>query len=191
MRNKPGMDQNASNSDLFLLTGGRGAGKTSLLQKLVEAAKQARWTVSGLLSPARLGNGQTGIHVTDAHSGTRRLLASRILGELNGPQIGLWTFDHEALAWGTPFSKACLRPTCLSWTSLAPWSSTASRAGPPPLISWKNPWPAGWQLSLLAPDMLRLQRYPRAETVAIQNPSEVDRLARQFSGRYLEQTQPH
>jgi nucleoside-triphosphatase THEP1 len=100
------MDQNASNSDLFLLTGGRGAGKTSLLQKLVEAAKQAGWTVCGLLSPARLENGQkTGIHVTDLHSGTRRLLASRIVGDLNGSQIGHWTFDSEAFAWGNELLK--------------------------------------------------------------------------------------
>ena len=188
------MDQNASNSDLFLLTGGRGAGKTSLLQKLVEAAKQARWTVSGLLSPARLENGQkTGIHVTDAHSGTRRLLASRILGELNGPQIGLWTFDHEALAWGNALLKGVPPSNLFVLDELGPLEFDRQQGWTAAFDLLEKPVACRLATVVVRPEYVAafLQRYPRAETVAIQNPSEVDRLARQFSGRYLEQTQPH
>jgi nucleoside-triphosphatase THEP1 len=178
------MDQKASNPKLFLLTGCRGAGKTSLIQTLVEAAKQARWPVCGLLSPARLENGRrTGIYVMDVHSGTRRLLASRNVGELKGPQIGHWTFDSEALAWGNALLQHAPPSGLLVLDELGPLEFDGQQG-----------WTAGFDLLAkhaacrLAIVVVRpkyveafLQRYPRAETLTIQNPAEIDRLAGQFS----------
>jgi len=177
------MDPNASNAKLFLLTGCRGAGKTSLLQKLAEAAKQARWSVCGLLSPARLETGRrTGIYVMDVHSGTRRLLASRNVGELKGPQIGHWTFDSEALAWGNALLQHAPPSNLLVLDELGPLE-----------FDCKQGWTAGfdllakptaWRLAIVVvrPKYVEafLQRYPQAETVTIQNPAEIDHLARQF-----------
>ncbi len=177
------MDQNASNSDLFLLTGSRGAGKTSLLQKLVEAAKQARWTVCGLLAPARLENGQkTGIHVIDAHSGARRLLASRIVGELNGPQIGYWTFDSEAFAWGNVLLKRLSPSNLFVLDELGPLEFNRQQGWTGAFDLLAKPATCRLAIVVVRPEYVAvfLQRYPRAETVTIKNPSEIDRLTRQF-----------
>jgi nucleoside-triphosphatase THEP1 len=177
------MDQNASNSALFLLTGWRGAGKTSLLQELVEAAKQARWTVCGLLSPARLENGQrTGIYVIDVHSGTRRLLASRIVGELNGPQFGHWTFDSEAFAWGNALLKRAPPSNLFVLDELGPLEFDRQQGWTAGFDLLAKPAACRLAIVVVRPEYVEafLQRYPRAETVTIQNPAEVDRLVRQF-----------
>jgi len=177
------MYQNASNSELLLLTGGRGAGKTSLLQKLVEAAKQARWTVCGLLSPARLENGRrTGIYVIDVHSETRRLLASRIVGELNGPQIGHWTFDSEAFAWGNTLLKDAPPSNLFVLDELGPLEFDRQEGWTAGLDLLAKPAASRLAIVVVRPEYVGafLQRYPRAETVTIQNPAEIDRLARQF-----------
>ena len=178
------MDQNASNSELFLLTGWHKAGKTSLLQKLVEAAKQARWTVCGLLSPARLEYGRrTGIYVIDVHSGTRRLLASRIAGELNGPQIGHWTFDSEALAWGNTLLKHAPPSNLFVLDELGPLEFDRQQGWTAGFDLLANPAARRLAIVVVRPQYVDafLQRYPQAETVIIQNPAEIDRLALQFT----------
>jgi nucleoside-triphosphatase THEP1 len=181
----------AFNSELILLTGQRGAGKTSLVQKLVEAAKQSHWKVCGLFSPARLAHGQkTGIEVVDARSGARRLLASRIVGELHGPQIGDWTFDREALAWGNALLQGAPSSNLFVLDELGPLEFDRQQG-----------WTAGFGF-LAKPAACRLaivvvrqeysatflQRQPRARTVTIQSPAETDRLAQQFRERYWQQT---
>jgi nucleoside-triphosphatase THEP1 len=187
------MDQSAFSSDLLLLTGSRGAGKTSLLQELVEAAKQARWTLCGLLSPARLENGQkTGIQVIDAHSGTRRLLASRVVGELNGPRIGHWTFDSEAIAWGNDLLKHAPPSNLFVLDELGPLEFDRRQGWTAAFDLLAKPAACRLAIVVVRPNYVEafLQRCPRAEIVTIQNPAEIGRLARQFAGRYWEQTQP-
>lgn len=177
------MDQSASKSDLFLLTGSRGAGKTSLLQKLVETAQQARWTVCGLLSPARLENDQrTGIYVIDVHSGTRRLLASRIVGELSGPQIGHWTFDCDALTWGNVLLKNAPASDLFVLDELGPMEFDRQQGWTAAFDLLARPAASRLAIVIVRPAYAAafLQRYPRAETVTIQHPAEIDRLARQF-----------
>jgi len=177
------MNQNASDSELLLLTGGRGAGKTSLLQKLVASAKRARWTVCGLLSPARLENGQrTGIYVMDVLSGTRRLLASRIVGELNGPQIGPWTFDGEGFAWGNALLKHAPSSNLFVLDELGPLEFDRQQGWTAAFDLLAKPTACRLAIVVVRPEYVEtfLQRYPRAETVTIQNPAEIDRLARQF-----------
>lgn len=84
-----------------MLTGWRGTGKTTLCQRWVEAARLAGWDVAGVISPARLDGGEkTGIQVENLRTGERRLLASRVAGELVGYNLGPWTFDPLALEWG-------------------------------------------------------------------------------------------
>ncbi len=95
------MEINSSSPEIVVLTGWRGAGKTSLLLRLTAQAIKAGWRVGGLLAPARIEDGQkTGIEVADAHTGERRLLASLIQGELHGPRVGNWSFDEGSFVWG-------------------------------------------------------------------------------------------
>lgn len=88
---------------LIILTGPRGAGKSTVCSRLVELARSAGWQVSGLLSPAVFEAGQkTGIETIDLRTGRRRLLAAR--RRAGQPQTDLltdhWQFDAGVLAWG-------------------------------------------------------------------------------------------
>ena len=89
---------------LFVITGSRGAGKTSFCRHLVEAAQQSGWQVSGVLSPPVFeGSRRAAIQVENLGSGEVRRLASRRTGEgvSNTPHhTRNWDFDVEALAWG-------------------------------------------------------------------------------------------
>ncbi len=92
---------------ILVITGGRNAGKTTFCQQVVEAWRAAGRTVAGLLSPGRfdqcldrLDNRKNGFFVRDLRSGETRLAASAVPGELNGAQIGSWTFDAQIFDWG-------------------------------------------------------------------------------------------
>lgn len=98
-------------SKIVVLTGGRGAGKTTTCRRRVEAARLADWDAGGVISPARFeGGGKTGIWAEDLRTGERRLLASRVSGELTGHRLGPWTFDLQALEWGNQVITAA--PPC-------------------------------------------------------------------------------
>lgn len=85
---------------IIVVSGGRGAGKTTLCQRTAEAAFARHTDTAGLLSPARCDAGvKTGINVTDLRSEESRLLASKLAGEVKGFSIGPWTFDDQVYAW--------------------------------------------------------------------------------------------
>jgi len=83
-----------------LITGPRGAGKTTLCTRFAAAAREAGLDVAGLLSPARLADGRkAGIDVRDLRSGEQHPLAER-RGDMDGPGTDEWAFHADALAWG-------------------------------------------------------------------------------------------
>jgi nucleoside-triphosphatase len=83
-----------------MVTGERGAGKTTFCRRMTELAREAGWDAAGILSPARFERGiKTGICAMDVRSGARRLLASSEAGEASGPSLCKWAFDEEALQW--------------------------------------------------------------------------------------------
>jgi nucleoside-triphosphatase len=89
------------NPKIIVITGGRGAGKTTLCRKRIEAARFAGEDIGGIISPARFNGGEkTGIWAEKLRTGERRLLASLATGELSGHSLGPWTFDLQALEWG-------------------------------------------------------------------------------------------
>jgi nucleoside-triphosphatase THEP1 len=88
---------------VVIITGERGAGKTTVCQALVEMAKQQSLRVEGVISPVIFSNGvKTGIQVENAATGERRMLAC-----LNGDnsqcelQTSHWAFDPDATLWGS------------------------------------------------------------------------------------------
>jgi len=85
----------------WMLTGERGAGKTSLCRSLAVQARAQGWDVAGVISPALFKNGQkTGILVEDLRSGKRHPLASlQARGSYNLP-VGKWYFNRSGLSWG-------------------------------------------------------------------------------------------
>lgn len=87
---------------LFLVTGSRGAGKTTFCSGLVQAAREAGWRPAGLLSrPVFEGERRTAIDAEDLRTGeTRRLASIAHPGEAVTPGTRQWQFDPQALTWG-------------------------------------------------------------------------------------------
>jgi nucleoside-triphosphatase len=87
---------------LFLVTGSRGAGKTTFCDHLVQAARGAGWRAGGLISHAVFeGTQRTAIDTEDLRSGeTRRLAVAAAHGEPVTPGSQRWQFDPAALEWG-------------------------------------------------------------------------------------------
>jgi len=83
------------------ITGRVGVGKTTVCQRVVDLVRERDYAVSGILTPAEYGQdgSKTGISIVDLQTGTQRTLA-RIGQDLGGPQIGHYSFDPDALAWG-------------------------------------------------------------------------------------------
>jgi nucleoside-triphosphatase len=93
------MDMNATKR--WMVTGERGAGKTSLCRLLASQARNKGWDAAGVISPGVFENGvKTGIQVEDIRRGESHPLASL---EARGPfdlPVGKWYFDRTTLAWG-------------------------------------------------------------------------------------------
>ena len=91
-------------ASIWLVSGERGSGKTSLCAAVVRRIRAAGWDVAGLLSPAVTADGRKiGIDVLALRSGARRRLANaRLLAQEseNDIQTRAWSFDGEALEWG-------------------------------------------------------------------------------------------
>lgn len=84
---------------LFLITGSRGAGKTTFCASLAQAARDAGWQVAGLLSqPVFEGHQRTAIDAESLRSGEKRRLAVR--SETPTPGSHYWRFDDATIDWG-------------------------------------------------------------------------------------------
>lgn len=99
---------------LWVLTGGRGIGKTTQCRALVEQARATGWDVAGLLSPAIFENGvKTGILAQDLRTNESRTLAMLTtqspITNYHLP-LGQWLFDPTAIAWGNQILQS--RPPC-------------------------------------------------------------------------------
>jgi nucleoside-triphosphatase THEP1 len=100
--------QKEDDPQLILLTGPRGAGKTSCCLDLVARAKTLNIAPGGLVSPPVFLNGRKiAIDLLDVASGARRRLAyhrrysiDQQVADLSGAATDDWQFDFRVLDWG-------------------------------------------------------------------------------------------
>jgi nucleoside-triphosphatase len=163
---------------LFLITGGRGAGKTTFCDRLVQSAREAGWKPAGLLSrPVFEGEQRAAIQAEDMRSGESRTLGVRS----DDPTPGLkhWQFDPAALEWGSQVLAASTPCDLLVVDELGPLE--LERGG-------------GWQSGLAAVDsgqyaialvVVRaellgeaLLRWPNANLVEIDTPEDSEHKAK-------------
>ncbi|MHC1740491.1 MAG: nucleoside-triphosphatase [Anaerolineaceae bacterium] len=86
---------------LFILSGPREVGKTTLIQRMLEQLHFINMTTTGVISPAVYENNiKTGIDIMDVRSGMKKRLADRRKGEIEGVLTERWKFFPEALTWG-------------------------------------------------------------------------------------------
>lgn len=78
---------------IFLITGPRGSGKTTLCRQFIELARA--WRVTGILTVGEWRDGEKlALYAQDLHTGECRLLAQR------QSALAPWEFVDETLAWG-------------------------------------------------------------------------------------------
>lgn len=91
-----------NSTQIHILSGESGAGKTTLCIATVARLQRVGAVVTGIVSPSRFEESRkTGIFVQDIRSGEQRLLAERG----NHDNLG-WSFDPDALQWGTDVLEA-------------------------------------------------------------------------------------
>lgn len=82
-------------SQLIILTGGRGVGKTTVCHRVVALARRRGYECRGILTVARQGVRD----VLNVHSGGRRRLTTAS-GEERVVTQGRFQFDPQTLSWG-------------------------------------------------------------------------------------------
>lgn len=169
-------------AEIWIITGTRGAGKTTLCQRLVNSARQAGWQVSGLLSPALVEEGaKTGILVQDLRSGEQRRLASVNHGQAAQLATTGWVFDPDSMTWGqSVFESAC--PTDLLMVD---------ELGPLEMLRGQG-WTAALQaldegkfrlaLVIIRPELLEKaqSRWQVNRIITVDNVQQVEALSRQL-----------
>lgn len=85
----------------WIITGWRGAGKTTFCQQFLKLAEKMNWDVAGILSLAVFdGNEKVAIDALDIRSGEHRNLAAHHPHGADDVVIKRWFFDPQTLAWG-------------------------------------------------------------------------------------------
>lgn len=169
MDSKTGIPENGH---LWILTGARGSGKTTLCRRLATEAKALGWDVAGVISPAVYDGGEkTGIEVLDLRSGESRLFARRLAGfDGSSSRHPSWIFDQIAMAWGNQVLKTVIPCDMLIVDELGPLEFEAA-------VGWSAGLQAldsrSYQVGLVTirPELLKVarQRWPFAGVVDMES----------------------
>jgi len=159
---------------IWMVTGPRQTGKTAFCQGMAEAASQAGWEVTELVSPAQIEKGvKTGILVEDLRTGDSHHLASFVRQSQNDLAFGDWYFNQQALTWGNHVLESNLPCDLLILDELGPLELTRQ---------------LGWQAAL---NVLRRGEYRLALVVIRPELQDIARSLFDFSGTIeIERNQP-
>lgn len=151
---------------VIILSGARGAGKTTTCLQLAEGARQHGLDCSGVICPPRFdGSRRVGIDLLDVRGGERRPLA-----EADSRPAALRTpayrFHQETMEWGAEIIQVATPCTLLIIDELGPLELVEGR---------------GWTAAL---DVLTTGRFDLA--VAVVRPGLIHRLREQLPGRPVE-----
>lgn len=159
--------RDSGRGQLIVLSGGRGAGKTSWCLALTCLARRRGLTVAGLVSPAAFCDGcKTAIDLQDLGSGETRRLAERPGPNAPGTAGLGWRFDRATLAWGNDLIERTAASDLLVIDEMGPLE-----------FAGQDGFTAGFAaidacryclaVVVVRPELLReaLRRWPRAQVV--------------------------
>ena len=100
---------NAENSVIYIITGGRNTGKTILCQKIIASLKASRLKISGILSPGVYqGQNKIGIYAENISSLERKLIARYSPGWDHKCPQREWQFNLKEIEWGNRVIEASI-----------------------------------------------------------------------------------
>lgn len=172
---------------LFIITGPRGAGKTTFCRHFIDLARQAGRQVAGIVCPAVFENGQkVAIEAEALATGLRLRLATA--REPDQPKTNVstrrWFFEAKVLAWGNRMLQQAVPCEVLIVDELGPLEFEQGQG-----------WTAGlkaidsgeyrWGLVVIRPELLApaRQRWPTAKTISITEPAASRPLAAGLADR--------
>lgn len=103
---------------IFLITGPRGSGKTTLCRQFIELARARGWHVTGILTLKHTANSPGrawSLHAQDLRTGETRPLAYR-----SPDGIRQWAFVEKTLTWGNRVLKSAVPTDLLVVDELGP-----------------------------------------------------------------------
>jgi nucleoside-triphosphatase len=173
---------------LCVVTGERGAGKTTFCARVAGLARQRGWRVRGILSLAVVDAGmKVAIAAEALEDGERRLLARPRQGAVgSGPSTPGWQFDSECLSWGNGVLEASVPCDLLVVDELGPLELERGEG-----------WVAGLSsldsglyrlgLAVIRPALLprARARWPAAQIISIEPAADSQALARALADACL------
>jgi len=170
----------------IIVTGDRGAGKTTSCTRLIELARSGGWQVAGVLSPAVVVDGiKIAIDVIDLRSEQRRRLAAYD-PYADYPRELHWRFEADVLAWGNAVLAESTSCDMLIVDELGVLEFERGQGW----LAGLNALDSGnYQLGIVVirPELLQQaqQRWPSAQVITIQNvdqaKAEAGRIWREIS----------
>jgi nucleoside-triphosphatase len=176
-------------ASLFIVTGDRGAGKTTFCRYLVELARDAGRQAAGILSLPVFANEQKfAIEAQDLRTGqSRRLAIRQETGQqpTTGPHTPGWRFDPVVLSWGNTVLQAACPCELFIVDELGPLEFERGEG-----------WLAGlsaldtgiyrWGLATIRPELLAAgqKRWPMAEVISIPKNADLSPMARSLAQQF-------
>jgi len=91
----------ANEPQIWIITGPRSAGKTTLCNNIVNTCRKNDLQVAGVLSHAQIeGRNKTGIILENLKNSEQRLLGSKDKIPGSSIKVGVWNFSQDTVSWG-------------------------------------------------------------------------------------------
>jgi len=174
-------------AEFWIVSGGRGVGKTTFCRHMADLAYQAGWDVAGILAPPRIENGvKTGIFALDLRHGGQRLLASMNSDEIAGSPMCRWVFSEQSLLWANGALAAAIPCDLLIVDEIGPMELDRE-AG---LLAWRSVIAAGAYRAALAVVRPECVDHPlldksTSKSLVISSPEKAAELAQTMFARLL------
>ena len=163
---------------LIIITGKRGAGKSTFCSRLIAHFKKEGWKVRGVFSPGLFVDGRkNAIEVVNLENNERRLLAvnkSKSNMDTNEKMPLHWDFDPQVLEWGNRIFEKAVPTDLLVVDEIGPLELKNSQGW---IAAIKALDEQSYRLALLVmrPDLLpeAIQRWPLAQVITLSSIARV------------------